>query len=827
MNAPTEALKWTAPPLPEYEPLIAESENENGRGATQPNSDYQNSQNNFTAPTENVPSVFIDGREVDPTQQVNVFPAPATQGYYGASEAGWEIMANLVGSKYLLPTVCNPNLWNARGFQLKNGELQRVLGGGSLAKTPSAINGSGKLHGIQGWQLKEPTDLELKQWSQNRDLGILVRTNKARALDIDSGNPETVAAILEVVARHFGEDRWSHTPIRWRDNSSRKTLLFIVEEPVSKQAVPIRVALRDPSAEKEEAYELLGDGQQTLWAGTHPSGARLQHSQLDAARGLPVVTLTELEALWAELATRFAADAVTHATLQKGHGAALMLTSDSNDPVAEYLLEQGYAREAQAGKVHVDCPWQEHHASSGGTTPVGSASWLLPGVDADGKTMHGRFNCKHSSCKGHGSGRLADETSDRGLTERFLEAVGFRSAEIAASFPAVPAPVDQFSANPEPNVIPFPGAPSPVGLGVPAGTWFDVLTEEEFHALPPASFMVQDVLPYEGVCMVYGQSGAGKTFLVLDLIMHLMNGSSDWFGNQIHDRPAGVLYVVLEDASGVGNRGKAWKQNHATPAKNVHYITGQQLNLASTEHVDGIISAALRTVGKGCMVIIDTQAQATVGSEEQSAKEMGVIYSNLHKISRAVGGIVMPIAHSGKDDTKGARGSSAQYAACDVVMSVKDQGGARAWSIEKSKLDVAGKPGHFTLERTVIGKHPVTGADLPSGYVLPRNAPSQAKELKGNDLLVLEAFKTTAALVDDIPVQEGAWRQNFKALCGQKKPNVTTDAIEKAFKRGRDLMLGRNLVTEANGGFRLGFGIAGAFEGLPKPNASGGEGDTS
>jgi hypothetical protein len=344
------------------------------------------------------------------------------------------------------------------------------------------------------------------------------------------------------------------------------------------------------------------------------------------------------------------------------------------------------------------------------------------------------------------------------------------------------------------------------------------ITREESYAKPPASFMLDNVLPYRGVVNLYGPSGAGKTFLVLDLIYHLMSGSTEWFGNKIFDRPKGILYIVLEDVNGVTNRGKAWEQHHGVEPENVYFVENQTVNLSNTESVDDIITCALATVGEGCMVVLDTQAQAVVGTDEQSAKDMGLVYANMHKISRAIDGLCVTIAHSGKDDTKGVRGSSAQYAACDVVIGVKEHGGARVWAVEKSKLDVGGYPGHFTLERTVIGKHPRTGADLPSGYVLPRGAPSLGKVLKGNDLLVFQAFEATAVLTEDDQVHEGAWRQNFKALHHQKNPAAKPDAMSKAFSRGRDELTDQGLVEKTPGGaYRRGTGVSPAFPAMPIP----------
>ena len=56
-------------------------------------------------------------------------------------------------------------------------------------------------------------------------------------------------------------------------------------------------------------------------------------------------------------------------------------------------------------------------------------------------------------------------------------------------------------------------------------------------------YLIKNWFGYEGLSMVYGSSGVGKTLLALDLAFHLAAGS-DWFGNRV--KQGSVVYIMSE-----------------------------------------------------------------------------------------------------------------------------------------------------------------------------------------------------------------------------------------------------------------------------------------
>jgi hypothetical protein len=47
---------------------------------------------------------------------------------------------------------------------------------------------------------------------------------------------------------------------------------------------------------------------------------------------------------------------------------------------------------------------------------------------------------------------------------------------------------------------------------------FHLLTPDELDTLPPVRWLVRGVLPTEGIGAIFGPSGSGKSFLVIDLL---------------------------------------------------------------------------------------------------------------------------------------------------------------------------------------------------------------------------------------------------------------------------------------------------------------------
>ncbi|MCA6112488.1 AAA family ATPase [Bradyrhizobium sp. CNPSo 4026] len=73
------------------------------------------------------------------------------------------------------------------------------------------------------------------------------------------------------------------------------------------------------------------------------------------------------------------------------------------------------------------------------------------------------------------------------------------------------------------------------------------------------------------------------------------------------------------------------------------------------------------------ILVFDTFAKliAAGGGDENSAKDQGRVFANIHRIKDELGGPhVALIGHTGKDESKGARGSNAIYGDVDMMVEI-------------------------------------------------------------------------------------------------------------------------------------------------------------
>ena len=71
----------------------------------------------------------------------------------------------------------------------------------------------------------------------------------------------------------------------------------------------------------------------------------------------------------------------------------------------------------------------------------------------------------------------------------------------------------------------------------------------ELDNLPKINWLIKDILVDGGIATIYGESGSTKSFLAIDLALHLASGS-EWFGLPV-SREIPIVYTALEGFIGV------------------------------------------------------------------------------------------------------------------------------------------------------------------------------------------------------------------------------------------------------------------------------------
>ena len=562
----------------------------------------------------------------------------------------------------------------------------------SIGKTPSRFNSNRQVAGFSDWTSYQATQTDINKWSKEPDYGICIQTRTVRAIDCDITDGTLADAIRSRIADHIGE-----LPARTRGNSPKFLLAFRTSGQLSKRIITTSAG----------NIEFLATGQQFIAAGTHPSGSRYEW-QNGLPGVIPELTLEQFNTLWANLNTEFGiGESHTSTPSSKVKKLSDVINAD---PVAQYLLDKNLVKSmGRDGKLHIDCPWKDEHSMDSGDTETAYYPAHTGGY------AKGHFKCLHAHC---------EHRDDH----EFMDRIGFISEDALADFAAI---ADE--------VIDQPNTPK---------LKFQFQTAHDFTQHAPPRWIVKGVLPEAQLGVVYGDSGSGKTFFMLDLAGSIARGT-EWRGHRVNKRR--VAYVVAEGAGGFRNRLKAYAHQHQIDLRDfdIMVLDGAPNMLEKADAVE--LSKAIIAAGGADIVVLDTFAQVMAGANENSGEDVGKALAHCKGINRATKALVVLIHHSGKDASKGARGWSGLRAAADVEIEISRVDETRAATVTKLKDGHDGAEFGFRLNTVVVGLD--EDDEEVSSCILEHNEsgrPKRVKEPKGNnERLALRVLDELSALTDE------------------------------------------------------------------------------
>ena len=196
--------------------------------------------------------------------------------------------------------------------------------------------------------------------------------------------------------------------------------------------------------------------------------------------------------------------------------------------------------------------------------------------------------------------------------------------------------------------------------------------------------------------VLYGKPGSGKTFVMIDMAYHIAQGAA-W--NERTVAPVKVVYIATESARGILFRLKALVDRYGPAAD--FYIIPSSVNMFDRRLdlkplMDRIANKVGTSVG---LIVIDTLARAMGGGNENSAQDMTALIENGDLLRNKFGAAICWVHHSGKNESLGARGSSALLAATDIEVEVVE-GLFRTTKMR----DREGLEYRFRLHPTEVGK---------------------------------------------------------------------------------------------------------------------------
>lgn len=329
---------------------------------------------------------------------------------------------------------------------------------------------------------------------------------------------------------------------------------------------------------------------------------------------------------------------------------------------------------------------------------------------------------------------------------------------------------------------------------------------------PEHSYVIDDWVTEGGKLVIGGASLSGKSFLAIHMAMCIATGTP-FFGNKIL-KPGLVVYQAGEGETGIRKRFRAWRQHFGIKKSTIVpiYIIEQKIDLfnpqADTQPFIEEIQQICRTYEAPLRsIFIDTLAKASLGADENSGRDMGVVLANTDRISEAFPRANTGLVHHMNAGGTKLRGHTSVYANVDqvIVVTKEEDSKIRTATLDKQKDGESGSKINFELWPVVVGRREIDGKDVTSCVTL---AAGSSIELRGNgkagdrrlnlsdqNANILAALRkaiedhgepTPPALQTILPksikvvVQYKHWRNAFNAVAFEQKDATVRQAMKRA-----------------------------------------------
>jgi hypothetical protein len=276
---------------------------------------------------------------------------------------------------------------------------------------------------------------------------------------------------------------------------------------------------------------------------------------------------------------------------------------------------------------------------------------------------------------------------------------------------------------------------------------FRLLTVRELLALPAPAWLLDRYLPVNGLSVLYGAPGSGKSFLALAWAMSIAAGRP-WIDHPT--QPGTVVYVAAEGSSGLGQRVSAYADSHELVGPDGIHFVREPVNLRESRDVDAFLAGVAPL--KPQFITCDTLARCMEGSDENSSEDMGRVVGSVDRIRRVTGAHVLLVHHAGWSTNERPRGHSSLVGAADAVFLLQNDAGVLTLEFSKPHKDA---PPVEPLQLRLV-------AAGSSCVIEPQDSLSAIGALEKMQRVALEAL-------DAIDAGDGATHSDWKAAAMETK----------------------------------------------------------
>lgn len=241
---------------------------------------------------------------------------------------------------------------------------------------------------------------------------------------------------------------------------------------------------------------------------------------------------------------------------------------------------------------------------------------------------------------------------------------------------------------------------------------FPLLSISDVFRLPKPRFLIDRHFPQQGTGVLFGEPGGGKSFVALDMSLHIAYGLKDYHGDTIMrrdtDTPPRVLYIAGEGVSGFQTRIRAWQTAHAEKIAGLPEPTGFRLvpraaNFLKPQDVENLYSAIVGFAETWDLIVVDTVSRSIAGQDENKQEVMSTFVDVSTRLSEKLQSFVLGIHHPSKAGEM--RGSTVFEGGSDSIFRLKREKGASIGRLScyKQKDGIDGWSDAYRFDLTLAG----------------------------------------------------------------------------------------------------------------------------
>ncbi|MGR5267133.1 helicase RepA family protein [Vibrio astriarenae] len=302
----------------------------------------------------------------------------------------------------------------------------------------------------------------------------------------------------------------------------------------------------------------------------------------------------------------------------------------------------------------------------------------------------------------------------------------------------------------------------------------------------PQSWLVKDFFPTSSFGVIYGKSSSLKSFLAIDIAYHIATGAR-WQGKLVSEGI--VVYIAAEGQQGISRRIKAVENVHGNKAvnikvhpKSVHFSEKS----SRLELIEALKDMECRENAKIKLIVVDTLSRCFTGDENQ-VSAMQDFVRGCDKVRNEIDASIMCIHHTGKDESKGSRGSSALIGACDYEFQLKRNGKTKFSTFINNKQKDAEVTPDYSFEFETIDLGIVCEENEPITSLAIVNPATIKNQTDGKNSPVLTVLREVFG--------GRCTREELRMKCFPPQKNVKKNTLDTRYKRALDELRNEGLIV--------------------------------